>query len=93
MQEPAIHGASLVVVIVAGCLVGGLAGWAAALFARGGAARLGVNVGLGILGALLAGGVLPLLGLGFGGGVLGALLAAAAGAACGLLAVRLVPGA
>lgn len=91
MAGTATDGASLLVVIVAGCLVGGLAGWAAALFTRDAAARLGATVAIGISGALLGGGLLRLLGLDFGGGVLGALLAAATGAACGLLAGRLIP--
>lgn len=82
------------VVIVACCLVGGLAGWAAALFSRdSAAARVGAKVTLGISGALLVGGLLWLVGLDFGGGLLGVLLAAATGATCGLLAGRLLPGA
>lgn len=71
-------------------LVGGVAGWLAALIVRGRGMGVLLNIVLGIVGALLAGILLPGFGFWPGGGILAAVVHATIGAVLLLLIVRLV---
>lgn len=71
-------------------LIGGIAGWLAALVVRG--AGLGIlgNIVVGFLGALIAGWLLPYFGIAIASGLLGAILHAFVGAVILLVLISLI---
>jgi uncharacterized membrane protein YeaQ/YmgE (transglycosylase-associated protein family) len=74
------------------CVVGGIAGWLAALLVQGTGFGLVGDIVIGILGAILAFFLFPALGLALtlGGGILGAILTAFIGAVILLVIVKVV---
>jgi uncharacterized membrane protein YeaQ/YmgE (transglycosylase-associated protein family) len=71
-------------------LVGGIAGWLAALAMRGRGLGVLGNIIVGIIGAVFASWLLPQFGLVIGGGLLGAILNAFIGAVILLFLIGLL---
>lgn len=71
-------------------LVGGIAGWLAALVMRGRGLGILGNIVVGILGALLASWLLPMVGIAIGGGILGSIIHAFIGALILLFLISLI---
>lgn len=71
-------------------LVGGIAGWLAALVMRGRGLGILGNIVVGILGAFIGGWVLGMLGVVIGGGILGSIINAFIGAVILLFLISLI---
>lgn len=71
-------------------MVGGIAGWLAALVMRGRGLGVVGNIVVGIVGALLANWLLPILGIVIGGGFIGSILHAFIGAIVLLFLISLI---
>lgn len=71
-------------------LVGGIAGWLAAIVMRGRGLGILGNIVVGILGAFIGGWVLGLLGVVIGGGILAAIINAFIGAVILLFLISLI---
>lgn len=71
-------------------LIGGIAGWLAALVMRGRGLGVLGNIVVGIVGAFLASWLLPMLGIVIGGGTVGAILNAFIGAVVLLALISLI---
>jgi uncharacterized membrane protein YeaQ/YmgE (transglycosylase-associated protein family) len=72
------------------CLIGGIAGWLAALVMRGRGLGVIGNIIVGILGALLSSFLLPRIGIAIGGGWIGAIIHAFIGAVILLFLISLI---
>lgn len=77
---------SLIIIL----LVGGIAGWLAAIVMRGRGLGILGNIVVGILGAFIGAWVLGLLGVVIGGGILGAIINAFIGAVILLFLISLI---
>lgn len=71
-------------------LVGGIAGWLAALVMKGRGLGILGNIVVGILGAFIGSWVLGMLGVAIGGGILGAIINAFIGAVILLFLIGLI---
>lgn len=71
-------------------LVGGIAGWLAALVMRGRGLGVVGNIVVGIVGALLASWLLPMFGIVIGGGIIGSIIHAFIGAVVLLFLISLI---
>ena len=71
-------------------LIGGIAGWLAALLMRGRGLGVIGNIIVGIVGAFIAGWLLPRLGIAIGGGIIAAIINATIGAVVVLVILSLV---
>ena len=71
-------------------LIGGIAGWLAALVMRGRGLGIIGNIVVGIVGALLASWLLPMLGIVIGAGIVGSILHAFIGAVVLLALISLI---
>lgn len=72
------------------CLIGGIAGWLAAVVMRGRGLGILGNIVVGILGALLSSFLLPRLGVVIGAGWIGAIIHAFIGAVILLFLISLI---
>ena len=72
------------------CLIGGIAGWLAALVMKGRGLGILGNIVVGIVGAFIAGWLLPMAGFALGGGIVAAIIHAMIGAVILLLLIRLI---
>ncbi|HJU40994.1 MAG TPA: GlsB/YeaQ/YmgE family stress response membrane protein [Tahibacter sp.] len=72
------------------CLIGGIAGWLAAVVMRGRGLGILGNIVVGIVGAFLASFLLPRLGIVIGGGWVGAIIHAFIGAVILLFLISLI---
>jgi uncharacterized membrane protein YeaQ/YmgE (transglycosylase-associated protein family) len=71
-------------------LIGGIAGWLAAVVMRGRGLGIVGNIVVGIVGALIASWLLPRFGVVIGGGMLGSILHAFLGAVVLLFLISLI---
>lgn len=72
------------------CLIGGIAGWLAAIVMRGRGLGVIGNIVVGIVGAFLSSFLLPKLGIDIGGGWIGAIIHAFIGAVILLFLISLI---
>ena len=89
MEETAGTGMGVLAALIVMVIVGGIAGWLAALVVKGSGYGVAGNVVIGILGAVVAGWIFRLLGIGVSG-LIGSILAAAFGAVVLLLVIRAI---
>jgi len=71
-------------------LIGGIAGWLAAVVMRGRGLGIVGNIVVGIVGAVIASWLLPHFGVAIGGGLLGSILHAFVGAVILLFLISLI---
>jgi uncharacterized membrane protein YeaQ/YmgE (transglycosylase-associated protein family) len=89
MEEAAGAGTGVLAALVVMVIVGGIAGWLAALIVKGSGYGLVGNVVIGILGSVVGGWIFRLLGIGVSG-ILGVIVGSVIGAVVLLLVVRAV---
>ena len=87
MEEAAGAGMSVLTALIVMVIVGGIAGWLAALIVKGSGYGLVGNVVIGILGSVVGGWIFRLLNIGVTG-VLGVIVGSVVGAVVLLLVVR-----
>lgn len=88
MEDAAVQDTGLLFAIVVAIVIGGVAGWLAALIVQGTGLGLVGDIVVGMAGAIVAAFLFPTLGVSIGGGVVSAIVASTLGAVIGLLIVR-----
>lgn len=76
--------------IVAWLVIGGVAGWLAGTFVKGGGFGLIGDIVVGIIGAFIGGWLAGLLGISIGGGLIASIITATVGAVILIVIVRMV---
>jgi uncharacterized membrane protein YeaQ/YmgE (transglycosylase-associated protein family) len=71
-------------------IIGGVAGWLAGTFVKGGGFGLIGDIVVGIVGAFIGGWLAGVLGIGVGGGIIASLITATAGAVILIVILRMV---
>ena len=71
-------------------IIGGLAGWLAGTFVKGGGFGLFGDIVVGIIGAFVGGWLAGVLGIAIGGGIIASLITATVGAVILIVIVRMV---
>lgn len=76
--------------IIAWLVIGGVAGWLAGTFVKGGGFGLIGDIVVGIIGAFIGGWLAGLLGISIGGGLIASIITATIGAVILIVIVRMV---
>lgn len=76
--------------IIAWLVIGGVAGWLAGTFVKGGGFGLIGDIVVGIIGAFIGGWLAGLLGISIGGGLIASIITATVGAVILIVIVRMV---